>query len=319
MARRAHIMLALLGAIATSWLCGPAASAQTMNKTPPQIENIDVVEHIGRQVPKELSFTDQTGKPRLLDEYFHSGKPSVVLLVYYKCPMVCDVVMSKTVETLNKIDYAAGKDYNLLVFSFDGRETTADAKTAYNVHLSSYGRGLPEEAANSKDAWQFHTGDVVSNKQLAEALGFKYRLLGNGQFSHGIAQFVLTPDGRVSRYLYGYQQAPKDMTLALMEASQGKLVRTVGERIMNYCYMFDSATGKYTLQAMRVMQIGAMLTLTLLTSLIGGLFLAEWIRRRVKRTAALARPAAHPAAEVIRVGSAGKEHHDSAVPRAAGI
>jgi protein SCO1/2 len=309
-------MLASLAAFLAACLCATAASAQTLNKTPPQIDGIDVVEHIGQQLPKELSFTDQTGKQRLLDEYFHSGKPSIVLLVYYKCPMVCDVVMSKTVETLNKIDYTAGKDYNLLVFSFDSRETTEDAKTAYNVHLSSYGRGLPEDPSVSKDAWQFHTGDVVSNKQLAEALGFKYRLLGNGQYSHGIAQFVLTPDGRISRYLYGYQQAPKDMTLALMEASQGKLVRTVGERIMNYCYMFDSATGKYTLQAMRVMQIGAMLTLTLLSALIGGLFFIDWLRRRAKRAAAITAAQQPPAPEVIRVGSA--TLHDQHPPRPAG-
>lgn len=309
------VIRAVLAALIVAWLLAPAARGQTLNQKPPQTEGIDVEEHIGRQVPPELFFTDQTGTRRYLAEYFRSGKPSIVLLVYYKCPMVCDVVMSKAVETLNKIDYAAGKDYNLLVFSFDSRETTADAKTAYNVHLSSYARGLPE---GSKDGWQFHTGDVVSNKQLAEALGFKYRLLGNGQYSHPIAQFVLTPDGRVSRYLYGYQQEPKDMKLALMEASQGKLVRTVGERLMNYCYMFDSATGKYTLQAMRVMQIGAMLTLTLLTGLIGGMFLIDWARRRAGARAGLAKVEAGP--EVVRVSARGKEtNHDGVPPHAAGV
>ncbi|MBI1191465.1 MAG: hypothetical protein GC200_12390 [Tepidisphaera sp.] len=298
MARGMNIVWATFAALLATVLLAPAARAQTLNQKPPQLNGVDVIEHIGQQLPLELSFTDQNGKKRYLSEYFRGEKPAIVLLVYYKCPMVCDVVMSKTVETLNKIDYTAGKDYNLLVFSFDNRETTADAKTAYDVHLSSYGRGLPE-GAEAKNGWQFHTGDAVSNKRLAEALGFEYRLLGNGQYSHPIAQFVLTPDGRVSRYLYGYQQQPKDMTLALMEASQGKLVRTVGERIMNYCYMFDSATGKYTLQAMRVMQIGAMITLTFLTTLIGGLFLVEWLRRRAKRQAAS--KAAEPGPEIVRV------------------
>lgn len=308
MARTRTHLWAYIAALVAVIALVPLSPAQTLNRKPSQLNGVDVLEHVGQRVPLELAFTDQTGAQRYLSEYFRSDKPSIVLLVYYKCPMVCDVMMSKTVETLNKIDFTAGKDYNLLVFSFDSRETTEDAKTAYNVHLSGYGRGLPEGA---KDCWQFHTGDTISNKRLAEALGFEYRLLGNGQYSHPIAKFVLTPDGRESRVFYDYQESPQDMTLALMEASQGKLVRSVGERIMNYCYMFDSATGKYTLQAMRVMQVGAMLALTLLTGLIGGLFGLEWLRRRSKRKAAqrAAEMAAMPAPEVVRVS--GQQHQAS--------
>lgn len=310
---KVNLRWAMLAALIAAWVVAPRVIAQTLNRAPMQIQGIDVEEHIGRQVPPELAFTDQTGSKRYLSEYFRSDKPSIVLMVYYKCPMVCDVLLSKAVETLNAVDFTAGKDYNLLVFSFDTREHTEDAKASNLVHLSSYTRGLPEGA---KDAWQFHTGDVVSNKQLAEALGFKYRLLANGEYSHPIAKFVLTPDGRVSRNLYGYQQEPKDMKLALMEASQGKLVRTVGERLMNYCYMFDASTGKYTLQAMRVMQIGALLTLVLLTGLIGGLFAIEATRRRAKRAISQAGAQAAAVIEVVRVGE-GSGSQDSGPGRAA--
>lgn len=274
---------------------GPALADETPNVLPPQAQGLDVQEHVGRQVPLDLAFTDSRGQRVRLAEYFQGDRPAIILLVYYKCPIVCDVLMQKAVETLSEVDFSAGREYNLLVFSFDPRETVTDAMEARQVFLKAYGR---ETVADR--GFEFHAGADGATRDLAESLGFKYRKLGDGNFSHPVAKFVMTPDGKVSRYLYGYTQEPQDVKLALMEASQGKLVRTIGERIMNYCYMFNTAQGKYTLRAMRVMQIGALLTLAALTTLIGAFIVGERIRRRGGRRPGP--PGAPPPDKVVVAG-----------------
>lgn len=260
-------------------LPAPPSSASTTEEVPsslpPQARGLDVEERIGQKLPMELGFTDFRGRQVRLAEYFQGERPAIILLVYYKCPIVCDVVMQKTVDTLQKLDYRAGNDYNLLVFSFDPTESITDARTARETMLTSYRRELPSDRG-----FEFHAGADAGARELADALGFKYRKLADGNYSHPVAKFIVTPDGKISRYLYGFEQEAADTKLALMEASQGKLVRTVGERIMNYCYMFDANSGKYTLRAMRVMQLGGLATLAALTALVVALLLGERLRAK---------------------------------------
>ena len=282
---------------AALWMCGEAscwaqevpaaavspakAAAKDVDRTiplPDDVKGLDVDERVGLPLPLELQFTTSEGKVVQLESYFKTNKPAVIAMVYYKCPVVCDVVMQKLTESFNGMDLTVGKDFNALYFSFDSSETPADAASAKTGHLSAYKKTLTTEIT---DGWQFHTTDSEAARQLADSLGFKYRRLANGQFGHPAAIFVITPEGKISRYFYGFDYPSRDMKLALIDASNGKLVKTIGDRIMSFCYMFDPNTGKYTLAAMRVMQVSGVISAAFVAALVGALFVGERVRRRL--------------------------------------
>jgi len=246
---------------------------------PRAVMGLGIEEHVGRPLPMELQFTTSEGKFVQLGDYFKDNKPAVIALVYFKCPVVCDVVMQKLTECYNQLQLKPGKDFNVLYFSFDPTETAADATAARNGHLSNYHETADDAV---KAGWQFHTTDAGSARALADAIGFKYRRLENGQFSHPAGVYIATPDGKLSRYFYGFSYPARDMKLALIDASNGKLVRSLGDRIMAFCYMFDPSTGKYSLAAVRVMQVSGIITLICVGSLVAVLFVGERVRRRVR-------------------------------------
>jgi protein SCO1/2 len=259
------------------------------SKVPFEARGLDVEEKVGSRLPMDLQFTNAEGKLIALGDYFDEenagkspgAKPAVMVMAYYHCPVVCKTLIDKLVQTLNGVDYVPGQEYNLLVFSFDPKEDVRSANVAKELYAGQY-NGDPEASA---EGFHFHVGTATASRTLADALGFRYKFLTDtGEFSHPVVVFLATPEGRVSRYLYGYEQAPRDMRLAIMEASEGKLVRTIGERLMNFCYMYDPTRGTYTLQAFRVMQIGGALSLLLLSGLVGGLLLYERSRKRVAQT-----------------------------------
>ena len=280
-------------------LAAPHAHAQIVNappisggadpaadQVPTQIQGLDVDEQVGNMLPMDVAFTNAQGKTVRLGEYFQDGKPAIIAMVYYKCPIVCTVVMNRLSETINALDYTVGTDYRALIFSVDPGEDTKLAASTKLAYISGYNR---DADAKVQAGWEFHTTDDSAARRLGESLGFKYRRLDDGQYSHPVALMIITPEGKVSRYLYGFTYPARDVKLALLEASQGKLVKTIGDRMLNFCYMYDPKAGSYTLQAYRVMQIAGVITLTALTTLIGGLFIGERLRRN--RAARLATPA----------------------------
>ncbi len=289
----------------------PQRPPDSLPETPAQIRGLDIEEKIGNYLPMELEFTTSEGKKIRLGDYFkNTSKPAVILLVYYDCPIVCDVLMGKVAETFHDMEgLDIGKDYNVLFFSFDPSETPETSKPLREMYLSGYNRAvngvLPPEIAAG---WQFHTSDVENVKRLADALGFKYRRMENGEYSHPVCTFLITPEGRISRYIYGYHGLPtsaRDMRLALIEASNGELVQTIGDRFLSFCYMYDPKAGQYTLQAMRVMQLGGIATMIGVGTLIGTLMLTDRLRRRVTKGGG-ASGSASPSPQVITIGTTPK-------------
>jgi len=280
LARLAGVLAAAL-AIA---LAAPA-NAQLLNENREQTRGVDVEEHLGRTLPLEQVFTDAEGKQVRLGDYFKDNKPAILGLVYYDCPIVCDVVMEKLAQSIKDLDLVVGKDFNVLMFSFDPAESTEIAAKIKLGYVSGYDKGDPAQVAAS---WQFHTSDATSSRNLAEAVGFRYKPLANGEWSHPVVLYTITPDGRVSHYIYGFNYPPRDLKLSLMEASSGRLVKTIGDRLLNFCYMYDPTAGKYTLKAVRVMQVAGVITMASLGSLIGALLVGERLRRRA-RAASVAR------------------------------
>jgi protein SCO1/2 len=269
-------------------------NAQLGMKTPEEEHGLDIEEKIGNSLPLNLKFTNADGKDVELGHYFNNNdkRPVLMLMVYYECPVVCDVLMQRLAETVNDLDLSVGKDYEVIVFSFDPSETVDQAKTLRESFLAGYNREVTQEV---RDAWQFHVSDGGTSRELADAVGFKYKRLANGHYSHPVCLFVLTPEGKISRYVYGFSYPARDVKLSLFEASEGRLAKTIGDRLMAFCYMYDPTKGTYSVVAFRVMQVGGAITFILLSGLIVALVIAETIRRRrIEREELAAQPPSPP-------------------------
>ncbi len=243
-----------------------------------ELRGVDIEERLNSQVPLDAVFTNDRGEKVTLGDSFKDGKPAILALVYYECPVVCTVVLDKLLESLNQLDYTAGKDYRLLVVSFDHREGTTQAQGKKYRFLSHYNRA-PAAPPGAADGIAFHTGDRASIERLTDSVGFQFAPLANGEWSHAAGITILSPDGRVMRYLYGYSYPSDQLKLSLLDATDGKIARSLGERIMHYCFRYDPTAGAYSLEAMALMRLGGAVTVVLLIVLIVCLLIGERVRR----------------------------------------
>jgi len=246
-----------------------------------QLQGVDVVEKLGDTIPLDITFTNAESEPHELSRYINGSRPTILVMVYFDCPMICPVVLDKLAEAMNELDYTVGRDYNVLVVSFDPTDTVTHAADSKMLYLSGYARGGPPDIASG---WQFMVGEPREIRRLKDALGLDIRLLDNGEYSHPVALAVASPDGMVARYIYGLDYDPKQVKLSLLEASQGKIAQSLGDQFLFRCFRYDETQGKYSLHAMTLMRIGGVLTVITLVLLIGGLFVKEHVFRRSDRT-----------------------------------
>lgn len=273
--------------LAGACLAGGVARAQVIPvERPPAIRDLDVVERLGERIPLDLTVTESDGRVVRLAEAFDDGRPVVLALVYYECPVVCSTVMAKLLACFNGLDYQIGRDFNVVYLSIDPTEKFPLAASVESKALLGYAPAA-QSAPSVREGWAFLTAGRGESARLAESLGWGFREVSPGQYSHPVCIFVLTPDGRIARYLYGFDYPPKDMKLALLEATEGKIARSVVDRVMLFCYMYDPAAGGYTLAAMRVMRAGGIVSLVAVAGLIGTLLHRER-RRRARRAQAAA-------------------------------
>ena len=254
------------------------APAQVVEEDPIALRGIDVVEHLGDTLPLDLQFTNAAGLPVRLGDRFGQELPVLLTLVYFECPMLCTLVLNGLTDGLRKLDWTPGEDYRLLSVSIDPRETPELARPKQHRYLQSLGK--TEDPAH----WPFWVGAEDQITALTEALGFQYFYdEAQDQYGHPAVAFVLTPDGRISRYLYGIEFPSRDLKFALMDASEGKLGSTI-DRLILSCFHYDPQAGGYVVMAGRVMRIGGTIGLAALSLLVGILWLRE---RRRKQSAAL--------------------------------
>ncbi len=260
-------------AAALALALGAAAPAEPAPGLAPAIlQNVEIEEQLGAQVPPDATFRDQEGKPLALGEVFSGDRPAVMALVYYDCPMLCGLVMSGLARGLRQSGLELGKDFRAISVSFDPREKPGLALVRQAAYLQSMGH--PERTAD----WRFLTGEEPQIRKVTEAVGFKYAYdPATRQFAHSAAIVVLTPGGKVSRYLYGVEYPGRDLRLALVEAGEGR-VGTSFDRILLTCYRYDPATRRYVPWALGFVRVGAVLAAL---ALAGGLALL-W-RREAKR------------------------------------
>jgi protein SCO1 len=239
-------------------------------------ESVDVVERLGEPIPAELRFYDAFHNDVALKDFLGRGKPIVATLVYFDCPMLCSLVLKGLVKGLSQTGLQLGKDYQGITLSFDPKDTPRAAGEAQRGYLASL-KG--SEGAHAQD-WPFLTGGESNVRALAEALGFKYRYDAKAkQFAHPAVAFVLTPDGRISRYLYGVDFPGRELRLSLVEASGGR-VGTSFDRVLLKCFRYDPGTGRYRVYAANFVRGGALLSGIALAFGLAVLWRREWKKKK---------------------------------------
>jgi protein SCO1/2 len=224
------------------------------NVRPPGLQNVGIEQHLDQQIPADLNFRDETGKPVRLGDYF-GKKPMILNLVYYNCPMLCGEVLSGLESALRVLKFDVGKEFDVLTVSFDPRETPDMATKKKAEFLKRYGR------AGAAEGWHFLTGPQESIEALTKAAGFQYQYdPKTGQFAHATAIMILTPEGKIAQYYYGVDYAPKDLRLGLIQASENK-IGTLADQVLLYCYHYDPTTGKYGAIISRVLKLAGLATL----------------------------------------------------------
>ncbi|HYG78429.1 MAG TPA: SCO family protein [Planctomycetota bacterium] len=225
-------------------VCGLCAAQEPAAKI---LERIGFDQKLDAALPLELTFRDETGQQRALSTFF-SGRPVILAPVYYRCPMLCTLVLNGVVKSLKTMSLTPGKDFEVLAVSFNPHETPELAAQKKQSALQEYGK------PGSEAGWHFLTGDEQSIRPLMDAIGFRYTFdEASNEYFHASGIVVLTPSGRVSRYFYGAEYLPRDLRLGLVEASSGKIGNVVDQALL-YCFQYNPATGKYGLLIIRTLQ-----------------------------------------------------------------
>jgi protein SCO1/2 len=277
---RAHVCLTLVALIgvgtdvaALTDQTVPAAETAPAVPLPPGVADVGIDEHLGAALPLHLLFRDHRGESVHLSDYFDSRRPVLVTLVYHRCPMLCSLVLDAVVRGLAAVQWTVGKQFEIVTISIDPEDTPDVATRKRTEVLERYGR--PE----AEQGWHFLTGKKAEIAGVADALGFRFRWdAEQQQYVHPAVIFLLTPDAKIARYLYGVAYEPRDLRFGLLEASQGREVSTV-ERILLFCYHYDATGHRYAFVVTRVLRGGGVVLL----ALVGGLLFFLWRKERRSR------------------------------------
>ncbi|RMH04806.1 MAG: SCO family protein [Planctomycetota bacterium] len=257
------------------WLAlAAAAPAQAPAALPPGA-SIGIDEHLGDRLPLDLEFRRHDGAACRLGDFFGGDRPVLLTLNYSNCPQLCSEQLRGLVESLRAIDRDPSRDFRLLTVSIDPAETPEQAAASRARYLADYGRPGAD--------WDFLTGAEEAIAALAEAVGFRYSFVPTtGEYAHVACAFLLTPDGRVARYLYGVRYDPRTLELSLAETAAGEL-RSTADKILLYCFQYDPSKGGYTLAVLNLVKVFGLLVVVVLGGFLLRLFRQE---RRTRENAA---------------------------------
>jgi len=244
-------------------IAAPGAHAQRIpTELPDDLKGVKLIEHRGETVPGDIKIVDSKGRDRTTADYFDGDRPVLLIMAYYDCPLLCTLVLNAAQDAMNKMSWTAGKEFRVLTVSFDYENTTEDAYARQQEYLLGYKEVVPDES------WEFCTTDAENAKRLATSVGFHYKFIPEtGEYSHPATLIFLTPDGKINSYLENIVYDPRDVKLALLEASEGKQ-GSIFDRIEHFCFTFNGQEGKYTLHAMNVMKLGGLVTMLFLGSFV---------------------------------------------------
>jgi protein SCO1 len=238
------------------------AHGAARSQAPAPVKGVDVLERLGDHVPETARFVDSEGRPFQVSDLLHQGKPVILTLVYYRCPGLCSLVLSGLTRGLRAMDLKLGEDYRVLSVSIDPAETPRMAAESKRGHMQAMG------VEPVTPGWTFATGNEDGIQALAQSVGFQYTYdEPSKQYAHAAAIFVLSPDGKISRYLYGIDFPARDLRMALVEAGKGK-VGTALDRVLLTCFKYDATTRRFEPYVLGFVRIGAGLVFVALASLL---------------------------------------------------
>ena len=271
-----------LAILVTTGICAAAqppssfqdkSSGSASQVSPADLSNVGIEQRLDQQVPLDLQFKNETGKTVQLGDYFKSGRPVLLNLVYYTCPMLCGEELAGEASALGVLRFTPGNEYEVVSVSFNPDETPKDASEKKQVYIARMNEHL--EHKTNGEGWHFLTGQQSEIKQLADAVGFHYRRdPRTGQFIHAAGIMIVTPAGKIAQYYYGVEFSPKDIRLGLIEASRDK-IGTLVDQVTLYCYHYDPKTGRYGAVVTNMMRLAGAATMLILGGFLVVMFKRE--------------------------------------------
>ncbi|HYV73476.1 MAG TPA: SCO family protein [Candidatus Binatia bacterium] len=238
------------------------ASKPAAQVTPDDLKNVRIDQRLDQMLPLDLQFRDESAKTVMLGDYFHAGRPVILNLVYYTCPMLCGEELAGLSSALGVLRFTPGKEYEVVTVSFNPDDTPETASAKKKIYIDRMNERLEKKTDGA--GWHFLTGKPEEIKQLADTVGFHYkRDAATGQYIHATAVMIATPQGKLAQYYYGVEYSPKDLRLGLIEASRNKIGNLV-DQITLYCYHYDPNTGRYGATITNILRLGGATTMLLL-------------------------------------------------------
>ena len=238
------------------------ASQSSSQVTPADLKNVGVDQRLDQQLPLNLQFKDESGKTVTLGDYFKTGRPVILNLVYYTCPMLCGEELAGLSSALGVLKFTPGNEYEVVTVSFDPNDTPETASAKKKIYIDRMNERLEKKTDGA--GWHFLSGQQAEIQQLADTVGFHYkRDARTSQYIHSAAIMIATPQGKLAQYYYGVEYSPKDLRLGLIEASRNKIGNLV-DQITLYCYHYDPTAGRYGAVVTNILRLGGAATMLLL-------------------------------------------------------
>jgi protein SCO1/2 len=238
------------------------SSGTASQVTPADLKDIGIDQKLNQPVPLDLQFRDESGNTVKLGDYFRAGRPVVLNLVYYTCPMLCSEELAGEASALSVLKFTPGNEYEIVSVSFNPEETPSNAANAKRTYIARMNEHLEHKTDGS--GWHFLTGEQPQIQQLAKAVGFRYHYdPASKQFIHATGIMLVTPGGKIAQYYYGVEFSPKDIRLGLIEASRGNIGNLV-DQVLLYCYHYDPKSGRYGAVISNIMRLAGAATMLIL-------------------------------------------------------
>jgi protein SCO1 len=252
-----------------------SAEKDRMEALPGRLAGVEVKEQLGANLKLDVALTDSSGTPVRLAQYFNGRRPVILTFNYSNCPMLCSLQLTRFVQALTQLKRTVGTDFDVVTISIDPAETVARAAETKGRYIRDYGR--PE----AQSGWHFLLGDESTVRQIADSVGFSYTYNEERkEWLHAAVLMVLTPDGKLARYIYGVDYHPETLNLSLVESSEGKIGSTM-DRLVLYCFHYDETEGRYAPVAMNIMRVGAGLVAVALGAFLTAYWVAESRKKRL--------------------------------------